>query len=422
VTQESASGAGGRIVVTGVGGVSPVGCDQRTIWEAVREGRSGIAPITSWDTSEFAVHFGGEVRDFDPSDILTKRQSNRVDRFAQFAIVASQAALTDSGLDLDKEDRNRIGAFIGTGVGGLHTIEAQLRRLIKSGPRRTSPLMIPKLMTNAAAGLVSLRLQLTGPSMSCSSACASAANAIGEAAQCIRHGMADVMFCGGAEAAITPMGLAGFQQAKALSTRNDDPEGASRPFDVNRDGFVMAEGAATLILERLEHALDRGADILAELIGYGCSSDAYHITLPEPDGKGAARAMAAAIRDARVDPEQVDYINAHGTGTPAGDDVEAKAICAVFGDHARKLAVSSSKSVFGHLLGASAALESLVCLWALRDGVCPPTINLDDPDPECCGLNFVPNEAQEHPLNLAMNNSFGFGGHNVSLLFRKFTG
>jgi 3-oxoacyl-[acyl-carrier-protein] synthase II len=411
-----------RVVVTGVGVISPVGNSKETAWPAVRDGRSGIRKIALFDTTAYDVHIAGEITEFEPLNYFTKRDLNRLDRFVQFAMVAADNALKDAGLELDKEDRRRVGAFIGTGIGGLHEIEAQHSRLIESGPNRTSPLMIPKLMTNAAAGQVAMRLGILGPTMSCSSACASASHAIGEAFQCIRYGMADVQLTGGSEAAITPMGISGFQQMKALSTRNDEPTRASRPFDVHRDGFVMAEGSAILILEELEHAHRRGAPILAELAGYGASSDAYHITLPEPEGKGAARAMVNAMADAAVAPQGIDYINAHGTSTPAGDDVEAKAICAVFADHAHKLAVSSSKSVFGHLLGASGALESAVCIWAIQDNVCPPTINLEDPDPECCGLNFVPLHAQERKLNAVLNNSFGFGGHNVSLLFRKFAG
>lgn len=413
---------GRRVVVTGIGVVSPVGCDEETVWSAVCDGRSGIRTITLFDTSNYDVHIAGEITDFNPLDYFTKRELGRLDRFVQFAAVASEAAIAGAGLDLDRVDRSRAGAFIGTGIGGLQEIETQHKRLLASGPRRVSPLMIPKLMTNAAAGQVTMRHGLHGPSMSVSSACASASHAMGEALLCVRYDMADVVVCGGAEAAVTPMGLGGFQQARALSTRNDCPEAASRPFDLNRDGFVMAEGAAILVFESLEHARGRGAQILAEMAGYGASSDAYHITLPDPDGKGAARAMRNALADAELDPEDIDYINAHGTGTPAGDDVEALAICAVFGQHAKKLAVSSSKSVFGHLLGASGALESAVCMWAMRDNVCPPTINLDDPDPECCGLNFVPHQPQERQLNAIMNNSFGFGGHNVALAFRRFTG
>jgi len=411
-----------RVVVTGTGAVCAVGCSKQTAWPAVRDGRSGIRPITSFDTSRYEVHFAGEVPDFDPLKYFGKRELNRLDRYVQFAVVAADEAFAESGLDLERENCERIGSFIGTGIGGLHEIEAQHARLLESGPDRTSPLMIPKLMTNAAAGQVSMRKGLRGPSMSVSSACASGSHAIGEAFHCVRYGMADVIVCGGAEAAVTPMGLSGFQQAKALSTRNDNPQAASRPFDLHRDGFVMSEGGAILVLESLQHAKARGANILAEIAGYGATSDAYHITLPDPDGKGAARAMINALADAGIAPSDIDYINAHGTSTPAGDDIEARAICSVFGEHALKLAVSSSKSVFGHSLGASGAMESAVCIWAMLNNVCPPTINLDDPDPECCGLNFVPHKPQERVLNAVVNNSFGFGGHNVALVFRKFKG
>ena len=411
-----------RVVVTGLGVISPVGNSKDVAWPAVLEGRSGIGTIESFDTSAFDVHIAGEVKDFDPLTTFTKRELGRLDRFVQFAVVVAETAIAESGLDLDQVDHERVGVMFGTGIGGLHEIEAQHSRLLNSGPGRTSPLMIPKLMTNAAPGQIAMRNGLYGPSMSVSSACASASHAIGEAVLCVRHGRADVVISGGAEAAITPMGVSGFQQSKALSTRNDDPKAASRPFDVNRDGFVMAEGAACLVLESFEHAQARGAHILAELSGYGASTDAYHVTLPDPEGRGAVRAMRNALADASLNPEDVDYVSAHGTSTPAGDDVEAKAICKFFGDHAYRLAVSSSKSVFGHILGASGAVESAVCIWAMQDNVCPPTINLDDPDPECCGLNFVPKTAQERPLNVVLNNSFGFGGHNASLLFRKFTG
>ena len=410
-----------RVVVTGMGVLSPAGIDGDQTWQAVREGRSAIATIASFDTTDYEVHIAGEVRDFDPLAHFTKRELGRLDRFVQFAVVAAAQAIADAGLDIEAADPSRVGCYIGTGIGGLHEIEQQHTRLLRAGPRRVSPLMIPKLMTNAAAGQVTMRNGIYGPSISVSSACASGSHAIGEALLCIRHGRADAVVCGGAEAAILPMGLSGFQQSRALSTRNDDPQRASRPFDLNRDGFVMAEGAGVLVLEDLELARARGATILAELAGYGASSDAYHLTLPDPEGRGAVRAMRNALADAGMAPEQVDYVNAHGTSTPAGDDVEAKALCAVFGEHAYKMAVSSSKSVLGHLLGASGAVESAVCIWAMREGVCPPTINLDDPDPECCGLNFVPREAQERPLNVALNNSFGFGGHNCCLIFRKFT-
>ncbi|MCD6415305.1 MAG: beta-ketoacyl-ACP synthase II [Planctomycetes bacterium] len=409
-----------RVVVTGIGVISPVGHDRETAWAAVREGRSGVKTITAFDTSEFDVRIAGEIQDFDPLQHFDKRKLNRRDRFVQFALVAAEQAIGQARLDFDREDRSRIGAFIGTGIGGLHEIESQHTRLVKSGPRRTSPLMIPKLMTNAAAGQVAMRYNIHGPSMSISSACASSSHAIAEAVQSIRWGTVDVQLCGGSEAALTPLGLSGFQQMKALSTRNDDPPGASRPFDASRDGFVMAEGAAILILEDLDHARARAAEPLAEIAGYGASSDAYHITLPEPEGKGAALAMRNALADAGLQPEQIDYVNAHGTGTQAGDSAEAQAIVRVFGDHAQKLAISSSKSVFGHLLGASGALESAVCIWALQDNIVPPTINLTEPDPDCCGLDFVPNEARQRELHTVISNSFGFGGHNVSLVIRKF--
>jgi len=410
------------VVITGVGVVTPLGLQNDKVWENVREGRSGITPIQNMDVTDYTTKFGGEVKNFEPLDHGTKREMNRMDRFTQFALAAGKSALVDSGLDLDSEDRTRIGAYIGTGIGGLHTIEQEVRKLIAKGPRRISPLMIPKLMTNAAAGTLTMHLGVHGPGMSCSSACASAANAIGEAYWALRQGKVDVIFAGGSEAAITPMGLGGFMQSKALSKRNDAPELASRPFDVNRDGFVMAEGAGVFVLETAEHARARGARIMGQIVGYGASSDAYHITLPEPEGRGASQSMRYALADAGLNPEQIDYINAHGTSTPAGDSVEARAICNVYGDHAKKLAISSSKSMLGHLLGASGAVESIICLWAMRDSICPPTINLDDPDPECLGLNYVPNIAQERALNTVMSNSFGFGGHNVSLIYKQYEG
>ena len=411
-----------RVVVTAIGVVTPVGNCGEATWQAVCEGRSGIARITAFDPSEFDVQIGGEVTDFDPQRFVTKREAHRLDRFTLLAIAACEEALKNAALGTDHPDPHRVGVFVGTGIGGLHEIEAQHTKLMQAGPRRVSPLMIPKLMTNAAAGQISIRYGFLGPSMSVSSACASASNAIGEALLSIRRGVVDIQVCGGSEAAITPMGVSGFAQMKALSTRNEEPQKASRPFERNRDGFVMGEGAGILILESLEHARARGAPILAEIVGYGASSDASHITLPEPEGRGAAAAMRNALADAQLPPEAISYINAHGTGTPAGDHIEAKAICAVFGDHARDMAVSSSKSMIGHLLGASGAVESAVCVWAIQHDVCPPTINLDEPDPECCGLNFVPHHAQERPVTVVMNNSFGFGGHNVCLVFRKFEG
>jgi 3-oxoacyl-[acyl-carrier-protein] synthase II len=411
-----------RVVVTGIGVVSPVGNDSNIAWEAVREGRSGIETIKAFDTSEFDVKIAGEVKNFDPLKYVSKREVRRIDRFVQFAIAAADEAVKQSGI-LDSEIlMPKVGAYIGTGIGGLHEIEAQHTKLMEAGPKRTSPLMIPKLMTNAAAGLVSIRYGFEGPSFSVSSACASGSNAIGEAIESIRNGIVDVQICGGSEAAVTPMGVSGFMQLKALSRRNNEPEQASRPFEKNRDGFVMAEGAGILVLESLEHAQKRGAEILAEAKGYGGSSDSYHMTLPCPEGTGARAAMKNALQDAEMNPEDISYINAHGTGTPAGDDIEAQAIAEVFGKETKNLAVSSSKSIFGHMLGASGAFESAICLWALRDNVCPPTINLDEIDPQCGELNFVPHTAQERPVSAVMNNSFGFGGHNVSLIFSEFNG
>lgn len=411
-----------RVVITGAGIVCPLGSDKKTVWDSMCAGRSGVGPIQCFDVDEFEVKIAGEVLDFDPVAYFGVRPARRLDRFSQFAIFASKQALDESGLDLEKENRKRIGCIIGTGIGGLHEIESQHHIMLDKGIYRVSPLMIPKLMCNAAAGVVSIELGLMGPSMSVSSACASGSNGIGEALDMIRHGVCDVMVCGGSEAALTPMGLAGFQNIKALSKRNDEPQRASRPFDSDRDGFVMAEGAGVIVLEELEHARQRGATIQAELVGYGSSSDASHITSPEPDGRGARDAMLATLQDAGMNPDDIDYINAHGTSTPAGDDIEAKAIVKVFGDRARCVPISSTKSMMGHLLGASGSAEGVFCVWAIMHGVLPPTINLDTPDPECCGLDFVPNQAREVPIRTAMNNSFGFGGHNVGLIFKKFEG
>ena len=409
-----------RVVITGTGIVSPVGNDRETAWRNICEGRSGIRRIEAFDTSNLEVHIAGEVRDFDPLQCGSKREVRRMDPFVRYAIAAADQAVKQSRLVEDGFDPERAGVYIGTGIGGLQEIESQHLMLIHSGPQRVSPLMIPKLMTNAAAGHVSIRYGFAGPSMSVSSACASGSNAIGEAFDSIRYGLVDVQVCGGSEAAITPMGVTGFAQLNALSTRNDEPEKACRPFEKNRDGFVMAEGAGILVLEALDRAKARGATILAEIIGYGSSSDAFHMTLPDQQGKGALRAMCNAIRDAGIKPEDVDYINAHGTGTPAGDDIEARAIMQMFAEHAKNLAVSSTKSIFGHLLGASGAVESLVCIWAILDDICPPTINLDEVDPACAGLNYVPHVSQKRRVNVVMNNSFGFGGHNVGLIFRKY--
>ena len=416
------STANRRVVVTGLGAVGPLGNSAAEIWEGAREGRSGIGPITHYDTEDHRVTIAGEVKDFDPTDYVTKRQVKRLDQFVIFALAAAQQAIEASGLMDDEPEMDRVGAYVGTGIGGLQEIETQHTRLMNSGPRRVSPLMIPKLMTNAASGQLSIRYGFTGPTMAVSSACASGSNAIGEAFECVRRGRADVQVTGGSEAAITPLGMSGFAQMRALSSRNDEPEKASRPFDRDRDGFVMGEGAGILVLESLEHARQRDANILAEMIGYGTSSDASHITQPDTEGSGAKASMKNALEDADVPPDRIDYINAHGTGTPAGDHVEVHAVRELFGDHAGELAMSSTKSMIGHLLGASGAVEGTVTLTALRENICPPTINLDEPGEKCWGVDLVPNEAREKELDTVMNNSFGFGGHNVSLIFTEYNG
>jgi 3-oxoacyl-[acyl-carrier-protein] synthase II len=409
-----------RVVVTGIGVVSPLGCEISEFWDRLCTGKSGIVPLTRFDVDEFKVRFGGEIRDFDPADHLDlpPKELRRLDRFTQFALVASVKAVACSGIDLTVGDPYRNGVLIGSGIGGLEEIEQQHSTLYDRGPSRVSPLMIPKLMVNAASGNISVHFALRGPNSAVATACASATNAIGDAYRLIQYGTADVMITGGSEAAITPMGLSGFARMNALSTRNDDPEAASRPWDKDRDGFVLSEGAGVLVLEELSHAESRGANILAEIIGYGMSADGSHMTAPNPDGEGAARAMSAAIADANLPADQIDYVNAHGTSTPLGDVAETRAIKSVFGDHARSLCVSSSKSQLGHLLGASGGVEMCACVMALQQQIVPPTINLDSPDPEC-DLDYVPREARSRSLTHILKNSFGFGGHNACLVIRK---
>ncbi|MEE3286235.1 MAG: beta-ketoacyl-ACP synthase II [Planctomycetota bacterium] len=409
-----------RVVVTGLSVVSPLGCELSEFWDRLCTGKSGIVPLTRFDVDNFKVRFGGEIRDFDPADHLDlpPKELRRLDRFTQFAMVGAVKAVIQSGIDLDQGDPYRHGVLIGSGIGGLEEIEQQHSTLYDRGPSRVSPLMIPKLMVNAASGNISVHFQLRGPNSAVATACASATNAIGDAFRLIQHGTADVMITGGSEAAITPMGLSGFARMNALSTRNDSPEQASRPWDKDRDGFVLSEGAGMLVLEELSHAEARGADVLAEIIGYGMSADGSHMTAPNPEGEGAARAMSAAIGDAGLPPDQIDYINAHGTSTPLGDVAETRAIKSVFGDHARSLCVSSSKSQLGHLLGASGGVEMCACVMALKHQVVPPTINLDNPDPEC-DLDYVPGEARSRSLTHILKNSFGFGGHNACLVIRK---
>ena len=409
-----------RVVVTGLGSVTSLGPDVATYWSSVLAGKSGISTIERVDTSDISSHIGGEVKDFDIEDFMSRRDARRLDRSAQFFWVATQQALNDAGLSYEEDDPAalRTGVLAGTGIGGVETFEEQMSVLTERGPNRMSPLGIAKIISNMAGGLASIDFHLYGPNSTVVTACAASANAIGDAAALIQRGAADVMVAGGGEAAITRFAMGGFAQARALSTNNDDPTGASRPFDADRDGFVMGEGAAILILEEYEHAVDRGADIYGEFLGYGMSADGYHITLPRPGGAGASRAMQAALLDADMQPEDLDYINAHGTSTQANDKTETAAIKTAFGEHAYSVPISSTKSMTGHLLGAAGAIESLTCLLAIRDGILPPTINYATPDPEC-DLDYVPNTAREVAISTAMTNSFGFGGHNVSLIFGK---
>jgi len=404
-----------RTVITGMGTVNSLNNDLEGFWQALLAGKSGIGPIDLFDTKDYKVKFAGQVRDFAPETVLDARTARRLDRFAQFAIVAAIYAVKDSGLDFSKEDPTRCGSILGSGIGGLNEYEEQHTRLIKSGPGRISPFVIPKLMPNAAPAQVSLHYGLRGPNMSVSTACASAANAIGDAMRTIQHDEADIIITGGTEATVTPMGVGGFMAARALSERNDAPTRASRPFDKDRDGFVLSEGAGVLVLEELEHARKRGAKIYAELLGYGASADAYNITAPCPDGSGAAYAMQLALKDARTDPKDVQYVNAHGTSTPLGDEAETKALKQVFGEHARKLAVSSTKSMLGHLLGASGGVELIATAMSIYTGAVHPTINYETPDPNC-DLDYVPNTARQLKVRRAISNSFGFGGHNACLV------
>jgi 3-oxoacyl-[acyl-carrier-protein] synthase II len=408
-----------RVVITGLGVVTPLGCELEPFWQSLLAGKSGITAITRIDTTGLTCKIGGEVKGFHPEQFMPPKEVRRNDRFVQFSAVAAKLAVTDSHLDLSKHDPNRIGVLIGSGIGGMETIEDQATVLVTKGPQRVSPFMIPMLIINMASGYVSMLLNVKGPNLSVVSACATGTHAIGEAARAIVHGDADVMIAGGSEAAITRLGYAGFCSMKAMSTRNDAPEKASRPFDAERDGFVMGEGAGVVILESLEHAKHRGARVYCEVAGYGITGDAYHMSAPAPDGEGAARSMTMALKHARLNPDQIDYINAHGTSTPVGDKCETTAIKTVFGAHARKVAVSSTKSMTGHLLGAAGGIETAICALAIRDNVVPPTINYEHPDPEC-DLDYVPNTARQMKVTVCVNNSLGFGGHNATLVVKKF--
>jgi 3-oxoacyl-[acyl-carrier-protein] synthase II len=404
-----------RVVITGMGTVNALSCDLQGFWRALCAGKSGVGLIEQFDTKDFRVHFGGEVKDFHPEDILIPKTAKRLDRFAQFALVASIAAVKDSGIDFSKEDPFRCGVIFGSGIGGLNEFEEQHCRYVEGGPGRISPFVIPKMIANNAGGMISIHFELRGPNTTVATACASAGNAIGDALRAIQWGYADVMVTGGSEAAITPMGLGGFCSARALSTRNDNPAAASRPFDKNRDGFVLSEGSGVLILEELEHAARRGAPVYAEVLGCGSTADAYHITDPHPCGSGAAAAMQFALADARLNADEIQYVNAHGTSTPKGDSAETQAMKQVFGEHARKLAISSTKSMLGHLLGASGGVELIATVLSIKNGAVHPTINYQTPDPEC-DLDYVPNTARDMRVRRAISNSFGFGGHNCCLV------
>jgi 3-oxoacyl-[acyl-carrier-protein] synthase II len=407
-----------RVVITGMGAVTPLGLDVPTTWANLVAGKSGVTTITSWDVSRYDCRFAAQVVGFEPRKyFFNEKDARRADRFSQLTMASAKEAVKQAGLNPEQLDRDRVGVIIGSGIGGLQTLHEQDTNLIMKGPNRVSPFMIPMMITNMAGGLISIEFGFMGPNFCVVSACATSNNSIGEAWRLIRDNEADVIVAGGSEAAASPLGMSGFAAMKALSTRNDAPEKASRPFDRDRDGFVLGEGAGIVILEELEHAKKRGAPILAELTGYGLTADAYHMT--SPSGVGAVKAMQKALHRAGVEPSQVDYINAHGTSTPLGDVAENDAIKTVFGDHARKVAISSTKSMTGHLLGAAGAAELIFCVKAIEHNLLPPTINLDNPDP-ACDLDYVPNVAREQKVDVAISNSFGFGGHNATLLVRRF--
>ncbi|MCX5749809.1 MAG: beta-ketoacyl-ACP synthase II [Candidatus Saganbacteria bacterium] len=410
-----------KVVVTGIGAVTPVGLGKDAFWEALKAGTSGIRRITHFDPAAFDCQIAGELKGFDPSAYLDKKEARRLVRFIQFAVAASQMALKDANLEINPDTAPSIGVIIGSGIGGIQFLEEQAHILKEKGPGKTSPFMVPLMINDMAAGMVSVNTGAKGPNSCVTTACASGTNAIGDAYEIIRRGEAAAMISGGTEASITPLGIAGFCAAQALSCRNDSPETASRPFDKERDGFVMGEGSGIVILEELEHAKKRGATIYAEVIGYGMSGDAYHMTAPAADGNGAIRAMKAALKSARLSPDKIDYINAHGTSTQMNDKIETLAIKDVFGDHARKVAISSTKSMVGHLLGAAGAVEFAASVLSIKHSFVHPTINYSVPDPEC-DLDYVPNKGREMKVNVIMSNSFGFGGHNAILIARKFNG
>jgi len=410
-----------RVVVTGLGIVSPVGSTVKNAWDAILRGESGIGPVTRFDVSAFPVRFGGAVRDFDISQYITPKDARRMDEFMHYGVAAGIQAVADCGIDFSKAQPERCGAVCGAGIGGLGTIEAEYATYLKGGPRKISPFFVPASIVNMIAGHLSIKYGLRGPNLGVVTACTTSTHAIGLAMRTIQYGDADLVVAGGGEMATTPLGLGSFGQAKALSTRNDSPQEASRPWDKDRDGFVLSDGGGAVILEELEHARSRGANIYAELVGFGMSGDAHHITAPPEDGEGARLAMVNALRDAALNPDQVQYINAHATSTPLGDKAETLAMKRAFGAHAAKLAISSTKSMTGHLLGAAGVVEAIFSVLAIRDGVVPPTINYHTPDPEC-DLDYVPNTARQMKVDVALSNSFGFGGTNGSVIFRRFTG
>lgn len=408
-----------RVVVTGLGIISPVGTGLEQFWTSLTSGVSGIRRITRFDATKYSTQIAGEVVDFDPMQHMDRKEARRMDRFTQFAVAAAGMAIEDSGLDLEVVDRDRIGVILGSGIGGIETLEGQARVLAEKGPSRVSPIFVPMIISNMGAGQVAISYGLRGPNITSVSACASSSNAIGDAFKMLQWGYADVMITGGMEAPITPLAIAGFCTMKAMSSHNEEPQKASRPFDARRDGFVAGEGSAILVLETLEHALKRDAHIYGEVVGYGSTCDAYHMTAPDPEGRGAINSMKAALQDAGALPESVDYINAHATSTPLGDQAETLAIKTVFGEHAKKIAVSSTKSMTGHLLGAAGGLEAMACILAIQRGVIPPTINYEEPDPDC-DLDIVPNVARKAEVRFAISNSFGFGGHNATLAFKRY--
>jgi 3-oxoacyl-[acyl-carrier-protein] synthase II len=411
-----------RVVITGLGAITPVGNNVEAFWSNLKKGVSGIRKIEAFDTTGYDCQIGGEVRGFDPKPFFgNPKDIRRTDRFAQLALAAAKMALENSGIDLEKLNRDRFGVIVSSGIGGLKTLEDQYTVLVTKGPSRNSPFTIPMLISNMASGLISMEYGLHGPNLCIVTACATSNNAIGESWRMIKFGDADIFLAGGSEASIVAIGLAGFSAMRALSTRNDEPERASRPFDRDRDGFVMSEGAGVVVVEELEHAKARGANIYCELAGYGLTADAYHMTAPPPNGEGAARAMQLALEHARISPDQVDYVNAHATSTDIGDLCETRAIKKVFGDHAHKLSISSTKSMTGHLLGGAGGVEMAACALAIRDSVIPPTINLENPSEEC-DLDYTPNVAREKKVRVVLNNSFGFGGHNATLVATEFAG